>query len=134
MNPGDAVAASVAEGASASAALDVHVPSLPKIMYLFSGKCGRAGGFDAEVRKLGLDVELIDVEICETHDLCDDVVFEKLRSRLLAGEFAAVLMSPPCSTFSRARSRANWSGGPAPLRGSEGPALYGLPGLQPDGG
>ena len=43
--------------------------------------------------------------------------------------FAAYLMSPPCSTYSVARSKP---GGPPPLRGESAPDMYSLPDLMPE--
>ena len=45
------------------------------------------------------------------------------RDRILAGEFVAVLLSPPCATYSKARKH---DGGPPPLRGACGRDLYGF--------
>ena len=73
----------------------------------------------------------IDVEIdSERHDLMEQTVFEDLLGRVKSGEFSALLLSPPCSTFSKARCNpVAGSRGPVPLRGEFAPEIYGLPNL-----
>eukprot|EP00972_Heterocapsa_arctica_P076000 11209154-Heterocapsa_arctica.AAC.1 len=48
---------------------------------------------------------------------------------ILARVFSASLWSPPCSTFSAARSLGGF--GPAPLRSHSGPDRYGYKSLRP---
>ena len=92
--------------------------SSSKLLYLFSGKYGLPGGFDERVALRGGSVEFMDLEVSAEHDLCDDFVFETVLRRIANGDFDnGVMMSPPCSTFSRALS--------VPLRGSTPPELYG---------
>ena len=46
-----------------------------KLIYLFSGPVGLAGGFDQCIRDLGRDVVCFDLEVPLGHDMCDDVFF-----------------------------------------------------------
>lgn len=60
------------------------------------------------------------------HDLVDQTVFDSLRRRINQREFDAILMSPPCSTFSAARTGSEFGSGPKALRGEYAPDIYGL--------
>ena len=55
-------------------------------------------------------------------DLSRDDVWTKILVQIKLGTYSAVIMGPPCSTFSRARERPP---GPRPLRSADQP--YGLP-------
>jgi hypothetical protein len=59
------------------------------------------------------------------HDLLDSNTFEDVLSDISHDEYQAGLASPPCSSFSAARS--SFDGGPPPLRSEDCP--YGLPDL-----
>jgi hypothetical protein len=67
-----------------------------------------------------------DVENGPQFDLADDAAWDPLVVRVRASEFAAAFASPPCTTYSKLRSRP---GGPPPVRGVAGACRYGLPGL-----
>ena len=77
-------------------------------------------------------VDELDIINGSTADLCDDSTWGSLIKRIREGEYHAVLMSPPCSTFSRARRNDELESGPSALRGPEGRDLYGLAGLRPE--
>ena len=67
-------------------------------------------------------------------NLLDDAFFGRLWQRTVQGVFRWVLMSPPCCTWSAARSRptkspGSDSTGPRQLRGVSGPLVWGVPGL-----
>ena len=49
-------------------------------------------------------------------DLSLQVVWDKLFERVQSGAFDAILLSPPCGTFSRARFNYAGANGPRPLR------------------
>ena len=53
-------------------------------------------------------------------DWCDDELFRRVKDRTTGGEFVAVVLSPPYSTFCRK------------IRGCPGADVYGLKGLRPD--
>eukprot|EP00965_Chrysotila_dentata_P130889 4327297-Pleurochrysis_carterae.AAC.1 len=63
----------------------------------------------------------------ERHDLLLDSVYSRLLERCTSGVYAAVVASPPCSTFSVSRFfTANVpDGGPPPVRDRE--HISGLP-------
>jgi len=113
---------------AASECLPAIVPSKVKrkVLILFSGRLGTSGSLESCLRKFGLDVEAFDVLNGSQYDLTDDSIWEPLHRRITAGGFAAVIVSPPCGTFSRLRSIP---GGPPPLRGLSGKDRYGLAGL-----
>ena len=106
-----------------------------RVLVLFLGPAGRHDGIEEACREQGLDAVLIDVEIdaCK-HDLTDDYNFGNILRRIKAGEFDAVFMAPPCSSFSVARGARPGEPveGARRLRGPEGQDLYGFRGLPPD--
>ena len=70
----------------------------------------------------------VDVANGTEFDMADQTKFESLLERVKRKEFAAVVMSPPCSSFSRVRGRP---GGPRKVRGAVGADRYGLKDLKP---
>ena len=100
----------------------------PIILHVCSGP-EREGSYAEHATALGL--RTIDVDICLdarlnlTHDEC----WNKVIADVDGGMYAGGQLDPQCSTFSAARGLR---GGPAPLRGAEGRALYGLPDLSPE--
>ena len=99
-----------------------------KLVYLFSG--GQRP-FDAvEIASiLGCAIDPIDVvRGGPEHNLMDQHIWEALAPRFKTEEYDGGLMSPPCSTYSVARSRP---GGPPPLRGELAPEIYGYKDLRP---
>ena len=73
-------------------------------------------------------VDYYDIINGERQDLADQHLFENLVAKIAERQFAGLLASPPCSTFSRARGGGS---GPQRLRGPNGPDRYGLRGLRP---
>ena len=71
-------------------------------------------------------MEEVDLYRSEEHDLSVDELWEKVATRVQAGQFHAIMMSPPCSTW----SRAVWANrkGPQPVRSAAYP--YGFPWLR----
>ena len=80
------------------------------LAYLFSGR-RREGDFQEHAQawgwRMGYDVRvlLIDLALSREHDMLDPGKFLKIQERIRTGEIAAVLMAPPCETWSVARSR-----------------------------
>ena len=74
------------------------------------------------VKLLGLE---IDLTRSEDHDLRSPALWTRLAA--LLKEADAVLLAPPCNTFSRARANWRTSPGPPPLRSLE--YLFGSPWL-----
>ena len=97
-----------------------------KVLYLFSGPWRPTDGFESHCRNLGMDCTCIDIEYNDAHDLLDQNFWEELEGRL--DEFDAYLITPPCCTFTAARSAGRK--GPKPLRGIQGKDRYGLKGLK----
>ena len=94
------------------------------VLYAFSGSDRGEGSFARHCEKLGRQVHMMDTELdAVEHDLADDRVWRRLESQLRSGAYAAALWSPPCSTFSRVRSRGR--SGPRPLRDPWGKGLSG---------
>ena len=93
-----------------------------RVLLLFSGPYRRPDGLANYLRRLGLDVTLVDNSEHggdESHDLTGDTFYSQLLQRAHRGDFLAVLAAPPCSTFSIARfidSPDAQDGGPRPLR------------------
>lgn len=79
----------------------------------------------------GAQYEVVFADICNggEFDLSEQSVFEEHMGLLESGYYAAVVASPPCSTYSIARKRPC---GPPQLRGPNGSDVYGFAWLQPD--
>ena len=90
-----------------------------------SGPLGNDGGLDVFLHEFGWRFRFIDLEIDPGMDICDDVFFNSVLSEVKAGMYAGILFSPPCSTFSAARS-VGACGSPRPLRGADVPDIYGF--------
>ena len=77
------------------------------VLYLFCGR-PRPNSLAAWLRKLAqrcglpLKVEAIDIAVRPFVDLSSPSVQEQILSRIKRGDFFAVVLTPPCSTFSRA--------------------------------
>eukprot|EP00965_Chrysotila_dentata_P053927 1789555-Pleurochrysis_carterae.AAC.1 len=81
---------------------------------------------------MGLEVDCVDSDSehggGESHNLLRDSVYKPLLERCAAGHYAAIIASPPCSTFSVSRffsSPCSEDGGPPPVRDRE--HVLGLP-------
>ena len=99
---------------------------------MFSG-CKRKTGLANVLRQWSNQHEEFDIEVEEwdiangdAFDLLNEHNHSSLMARLQAGEFAMVVMSPPCGTW----SRAPWANqfGPRPLRSFGEP--WGFPWLE----
>jgi hypothetical protein len=105
-----------------------------RVLYMFSGPSAREDGVGTFTAMAGerdgrkVSVVYVDVLNGDEFDMADQVKFEDLLARVQSGIFCAALLSPPCSTFSRARGRP---GGPRVVRGVTGAERYGLRDLKP---
>ena len=90
-----------------------------RILYVFSGK-SRKGSVSHWRKKLAkrfsitVEVEMIDIKVRPHLDLTKESVRKRILLKLQTGNYQAIILSPPCSTF----SRAPWSNrkGPRPVR------------------
>eukprot|EP00435_Cladocopium_sp_Y103_P050888 s1251_g15.t1 len=97
-----------------------------RILYLYSGPPRPDDGLGLYAKELGADCTYVDKEFDQKHDLLDQTFWEDLKKDF--GNYDSTLLSPPCSSFTPARSGR---GGPGPLRGVAGKDRYGLKGLAP---
>lgn len=67
-------------------------------------------------------MDCFDIKRDAKHDLLDEALRKDLLDRIAAGYYQAVIMSPPCGTWSRAPWANNH--GPRPLRSSEHPFRF----------
>ena len=95
------------------------------VLYLFAGP-ERKGGFSDRLSDLaqaqGVSASVTEIDILRDavrHDLSSDGLWDSVFNGLRRKSWQAVLLSPPCETFSRGRSN---SGGPPPLRSRKIPA------------
>ena len=101
-----------------------------KFLYLFAGEsrhsdvksCLMQYAREHGIKLLGLE---IDLTRSEDHDLRSSALWSRLAT--LLKEADAVMLAPPCNTFSRARANGRTSPGPPPLRSLE--YLFGFPWL-----
>ena len=90
-----------------------------RILYVFSGK-SRKGSVSHWCKKLAkrfsitVEVAMIDIKVRPHLDLTKESVRKRILLKLQTGNYHAIILSPPCSTF----SRAPWSNrkGPRPVR------------------
>eukprot|EP00965_Chrysotila_dentata_P057647 1911471-Pleurochrysis_carterae.AAC.1 len=75
-----------------------------RALILFSGPLQRPDGIAAFLKAHDFDCDTLDNHraygVGDSHNLLRDSVYERLLQRCAAGEYAAVVASPPCSTFS----------------------------------
>lgn len=101
-----------------------------KVLYLFSGH-GRKTSVASVISKLSkdkdFDIEVEEVDICLSpeHDMADRSKQEEILAKIKQGYYIAILVTPPCSTWSRVRG-AN-TRGPPMIRSREYP--WGFPWL-----
>ena len=90
-----------------------------KVLYLFSG-CPRKGSVSHWTRKLAakwqikVQIDMVDIKVRPHLDLTKSSVQQSLLNKISLGYYAAVVMSPPCSTFTRATFSNRR--GPRPVR------------------
>lgn len=106
--------------------------SKKKALYLFAGK-DRRTSIRAVLERFsktfgGQEIECEEWDICRgpDNDLLDEATQRRLLQSIEAGEFFAILLSPPCASWSRAPWANRW--GPRPLRTALHP--WGLPWLE----
>ena len=98
-----------------------------KVLYLFSGPRRQEDGFERQCQNLGIECTCIDIEYDASHNLLDQAAWERIEKDL--PDYDGFLITPPCSTFTAARSAGGK--GPKPLRGIQGKDRYGLKTLKP---
>ena len=101
-------------------------PTLVRVLYIFAGK-RRQTSLRACLEHLSsreFTIEVIEINIIhgEDHDLSREEVRMAWLQRIRDGEFAAILCTPPCSTWTRVRM-ANMRG-PPPIRSRQYPFGY----------
>ena len=96
---------------------------VPRVLMLFAGPSSNPHNLQHLLRARGLAVEPIDVCDDKYNNLVDDAVWDRVYARAVAVEYAALMASPPCSSFSRLRGLPN---GPPVLRSATGRERYGL--------
>ena len=95
----------------------------PRLLYLYSGPY-RPDSVSRCLQEIGWDCTEVDLEAVTADDLLDDDVWSSILEQIKRGEFDGLLASPPCGTFSAARTDADC--GPKQLRGPEHPEILGL--------
>ena len=100
----------------------------PRLVYLYSGPY-RTDSVARYLHELGWDCREVDIEAVSEDDLLDDDVWNSILGQIKGNEFDGLLASPPCGTFSAARSDAD--SGPKQLRGSDYPEILGFKWLDP---
>ena len=86
------------------------------VLYLFAGK-PRDGDLSTHLRRLadvqGFTLNLREIDICRDgtkSDLSKKALWDSLEKEICSGAWDVVILSPPCSTFSRARYRSRPDG------------------------
>ena len=75
-----------------------------KVLYLFSG-CARKGSVSFWTRKLAakwqvkVQIDMVDIKVRPHLDVTKRAVQQSLLNKIKAGVYAAIILSPPCSTF-----------------------------------
>ena len=116
---------------SAKPSLASRSPGVFRVCYLFAGPARKAD-IRASLEELcmarGMALELSEIDLCygAEHDMSDEAQWLKVRAQLEAGNFDTVIITPPCSTY----SRAPWANkkGPKPVRSRAHP--WGFPWLR----
>ena len=112
--------ASVERLAGACAGSTSNVHDIPRILFVCARISAAFEGFEKEVGVRGFNVVFIDLSDTAVLDWCDGELFKRVKDRITDGDFVAVVLSPPYSTFCRR------------FRGCIGTDVYGLKGLRPD--
>ena len=90
-----------------------------KVLYLFSG-CARKGSVSFWTRKLAakwhlkVQIDMVDIKVRPHLDMTKRAVQQSLLNKIKAGVYAAIILSPPSSTFTRATFSNRR--GPRPVR------------------
>ena len=100
----------------------------PLLLYLYSGPY-RHDSVSRYLQEHGWDCREVDIEAKTEDDLLDDDVWNTILDQIKRGVYDGYLASPPCGTFSAARTDADF--GPKQLRGAEVPEIFGLKELEP---
>ena len=94
------------------------------VLYLYSGPHRPTDGLQVHLATKGFECTCVDTEINPNHDLLDQIYWESVLASL--DNYDAFVLSPPSSTFSKAR---RGEGGTLPLRSASGPERYGMKNL-----
>ena len=103
------------------------------MLYLFSG-VQRSGDIRSFLLPMvtaegyNLVLREVDVKRDAASDLLDPAIWESLVAEITNGEWDVIMLSPPCSTWSRARFRYSGKFGAKPLRNST--YVWGFPWLE----
>ena len=111
--------ASVERLAGACAGSTSIVHDIPRILFVCARISTAFDCFEKEVGARGFNVVFIDLSDTAVLDWCDGELFKRVKDRITDGDFVAVVLSPPYSTFCRR------------FRGCTGTDVYGLKGLRP---
>ena len=90
----------------------------PRVLYIFAG-VHRKSSIGSILGKAGWEVIELDIARDKRHDLSLKCIRDKVLDWVRSGKFQAVITSPPCDTFSRAKF-SNLEG-PRPTRNSTHP-------------
>ena len=109
----------------------------PVLLYVYSGR-RRKGDFKffadqfIQRRNLAVQVMLIDLAISDQHDAIDERLVSLLLRWMHGGAIAALMVAPPCETWTEARRiPCHNSGAPRPVRTAEHPfGTYQLTGAE----
>lgn len=105
-----------------------QVARRPMLLYLYAGPY-RTDSVCRYMHELGWDCQEVDIEARSQDDLLDDDTWTGILQKIRQGCYDGLLASPPCGTFSMARS--DFDGGPKKLRGPTMPDLMGYRDLDP---
>eukprot|EP00965_Chrysotila_dentata_P156976 5186268-Pleurochrysis_carterae.AAC.1 len=78
-----------------------------RVLLLFSGPYSRPDGVSSFLQRYGVSSDCIDNDHDtgggDAHDVLNNAVYERLLQRCADGYYAAIIASPPCSTFTVSR-------------------------------
>ena len=112
----------------------VQLKAAPICLYIFSGR-RRIGDFQFHFEQhssqaaVHSQVLLIDLALSDDHDVGQQSLVETLLRWIRSGCVCAILLAPPCETWSQARYRISGPHDPRPVRSAEHP--FALPALSP---
>lgn len=90
----------------------------PRVLYLFAGE-KRRGTIADILKSKGWSVVEVDILRSKKHDLTIRKFANSIRTRIQANEFAALVLTPPCDTYTRVKYANNR--GPPPTRSATYP-------------
>ena len=117
-----------------STAEELPAPATPPVvhvvLYMYAGEARRndiASYLSSLGDSAGIEVRMEEVDICRdaSHNFLDEGFWSAIKEKIRTGFYAALIVSPPCHTHTRARQ--NKSNGPPPIRSRTYP--WGFPWL-----